>query len=186
LQEGQYTRDLEETLDLLGTATLRPGIADDMLHGGLQAPAIDPTDLLGGIFSSVFRGSLKSTAKSAGGSAAARMAVVSRLGKRGKEALARALLGLSKLPPKTGIKLPGMSTMRFPDLLTSSMLVEVKNTARLSLTPQITDMLVCAQKLNVKFRIYYRPGAKISGNFDGLPIELIPIPPAAPLYYPLH
>jgi hypothetical protein len=172
LNEGMYSQNLQITMDAL--QNLRP---QWMVDGhGLSEPLINPVDLLIGVFQGIFRSSLRSTAASTTQNNVLKMAVVRRLGDQGEAAVAQALIGASKLPSKTGILLPGMSKMRFPDYLNSTILIEVKNTKVLKMTPQIRDFMVCAQKLNVKFRIYYRPGASIDTAFDNLPVELVPIP----------
>ncbi len=63
--------------------------------------------------------------------------------------------------PKTGIMINGK--MRFPDAITESALIEVKNVKSLNFTKQLRDYQTIAQQRNLNFILYTRANTTLSG-----------------------
>jgi hypothetical protein len=66
--------------------------------------------------------------------------------------------------PKVGIKIPGTSQLRVPDALdeTAKILTEVKNVARLRLSPQLRDFLTYCRVNGYRFVLYVRRRTDLS------------------------
>jgi RHS repeat-associated protein len=71
-------------------------------------------------------------------------------------------VGIEANAPKVGIRIPGTSTIRYPDRLTTTALDEVKNVARLSNTQQLHDFLVYSQENNLTFNVWVRPSTVLT------------------------
>jgi RHS repeat-associated protein len=76
--------------------------------------------------------------------------------------------GIDANAPKVGIQIPGTTTIRYPDRLTSTALDEVKNVARLSNTQQLQDFLIYAQENNLTFNVWVRPSTALTPTVKDL------------------
>jgi RHS repeat-associated protein len=83
--------------------------------------------------------------------------VATRIGEAG-EAAVRAAYNIG---PKEAIEIAGRT--RFPDGLTRTVLSEVKNTASVRYTQQLRDFAEYARAKGLRFDLYVRPGAELSG-----------------------
>jgi hypothetical protein len=97
-----------------------------------------------------------------------------RLGREGEEAVRR----VYDIGEKQTISINGRE--RIPDGLLRTVLSEVKNVGRLSYTQQLRDFAAYAAENRLRFDLYVRAGAELSGPLQeaikaGL-INLIPIP----------
>ena len=85
--------------------------------------------------------------------------------------------------PKTAIIIPGSGTTCFPDGLTGTTLIEVKNTAYQTLTRQISDYCISCAANSLFFDLFVRPYGilsallyKLYGNGTNGTINFVPIP----------
>jgi hypothetical protein len=86
----------------------------------------------------------------------------SRVGRLG-ERVARVPAGKRRIPSMTGT-----ARFRVPDVLSDSELIEVKNVARLTLTPQLTDFLVFAEASGLKMVLLTRFDTVLSPELRAL------------------
>jgi hypothetical protein len=111
---------------------------------------------LGVVFGGTGLGALADIVGVAGLAPAARS--IGSIGEAGEEAA-----GIATGVPKVAIRIPGSTTIRFPDELTATTLTELKNVVRLSLTQQIQDYLGFAQSTDRTFNLYVRPTTHLTG-----------------------
>jgi hypothetical protein len=79
-----------------------------------------------------------------------------RLGAQGERAV-----GITS--PKVGIRVPGTNLLRIPDALdkAAKVLTEVKNVAKLRMTPQMRDFLLFCRTNGYRFVLYTRQGTTL-------------------------
>jgi hypothetical protein len=85
------------------------------------------------------------------------LAAAVRLGHAGETAVRAAV----NIGPASRITVNGVT--RIPDGLTSTVLSEVKNVGSLSWTQQLRDFATYASQNGLRFDLYVRPGARLSG-----------------------
>ncbi|MCC6471173.1 MAG: hypothetical protein IT563_22855 [Alphaproteobacteria bacterium] len=79
------------------------------------------------------------------------------LGRAGEEAV-----GIAANVPKVDIRIPGTSTIRYPDRLTQTALDEVKNVSKHSYTQQLRDYAAYALSTDRIFNLFVRPTTVLS------------------------
>jgi RHS repeat-associated protein len=109
-----------------------------------------------------------------GGVAKGSMSLARELGAAGEAAVREAV----EIGPATRVVVNGAT--RVPDGLTSTALSEVKNVGALSFTQQLRDYAQIAGEMEVRFDLYVRPGAALSGPLleaeaAGI-VNILPIP----------
>jgi RHS repeat-associated protein len=119
--------------------------------GGLLATCNESFLCQGALFAASFGASAVETAAARGGIATV------RLGQAGEAAVR----GAANIGEKIAIRV-GERT-RIPDGLTSTVLTEVKNVKSLSFTRQLRDFAQYAEAHNLRFDLWVRQGARISG-----------------------
>jgi hypothetical protein len=103
------------------------------------------------------------------------MALARRVGAEGEQAV-----GITG--PKVGIRIPGSGQLRIPDGLDVDLkvLTEVKNVAKLDLTPQLRDFLAYCRATGYRFELWIRPSTEMTERLldalarDGFKPKYIP------------